>query len=442
MDILYVYLGVYILALLIIAYFVSRGESDEGFLIANRDRGSWAIMSSKFAGSIGANWFVSYTAYAYEYGLGMYGILAGFVIGYTLFALWAGPRIYKNSREDKFYTQGDFVFNSLKSRPIRNFIDILAIIIMSFWALIGVVGGAKIMSYFGLLSYEWAVLFTSVIVLVYILMAGFKAVIMTDILQSAIIVLLLGFLSFSLVKDVGIVDILSVETGTLTLASFVGFFLYGITTVFSSPDRYQLCYASKDVKTLKRGLGFAIVPAFIAASFLMLIGLFIFTQNTNLDSGLVFIEALKNYLPKSLLPLGIVLFFAGLMSSVDTYIYGITSHYSLLFKENKEKLVSNIKLAVLFLTITLSVMAYFFRDVVDITVFAAGFSLTTSVAMIYLILGYNNSKRFLGSIVVSILSMIIGIAIFGLEPAVALPVLIGGVLGLAYNPKAKKQLSV
>lgn len=112
MSNLYLLLGIYILALMAIGFFISRQKSSEDFLIGGRNRKGWQIMLSKFAGSIGASWFITYTAFAYEYGFGVYLILVGFIMGYFFFAYWAAPRIYRYSKEEKFYTQGAFSFHT------------------------------------------------------------------------------------------------------------------------------------------------------------------------------------------------------------------------------------------------------------------------------------------------------------------------------------------
>jgi len=44
------------------------------------------------------------------------------------------------------------------------------------------------------------------------------------------------------------------------------------------------------------------VPILLTASALLFIGLFMHLQNPNLDPSLVFLEAIKNYLPETLLP--------------------------------------------------------------------------------------------------------------------------------------------
>ncbi len=435
MNQLYLYLGLYILFLLILSWYISRKHTSEDFLISGRDRKGWHILLSKFAGSIGASWFVSYTAYAYEFGFWIYALLVGVLIGYFMFAYWAAPRIYKYSKEKQFYTQGDFVYNSTNSTFAKYVANWITILTNALWVLLGIVAGAKIVSHFGLIGYEVAVILTVFVVLAYILLAGYKAVIVTDIIQSIVIMVLLAVLSFALVSNSEITTILSAQTSRMGIAAIIGFLLYGLVSVFAQADRYQLCYAAQSEKKLKRGIGFAVIPVIIAASFLLLIGLFVFTKNPSMDPGLVFLEALRLYLPAALLPLGIVLFFAGLMSSVDTSIYAISSHVVL--SRNSTKPVYEVRLTTIILLILITLLAFVFRDIVDITILAAALTLVLSVPMIYLILGNKNSGRFIGSIVGGLIGLGLALYFIGLDPAAAILVLLGGCVGLFYRKNRK-----
>lgn len=426
---IYVYLLVYIALLLIISWWISRRQSKEDFLISGRNRRGWQIFASKFAASIGAGYFISYTGFAYEYGLGVFTMLLGIIFGYLMFAYWAAPKIYANSKRKKFYTMGDFVYDKTKSRGSANFANFVSIAIGFAWLMVGIIGGAKIINDFGFISYIPAVLIMSGVVLAYILIAGHKAVILTDVLQSIIIVLLLFIVTFGIIGSDSVTELLGSSTGTTDLGVVVGFFLFGLLSVFSSADRYQLAYAAKNERSLKHGIGLAIIPLLFVAVLLLLIGIFMFNNLPGLDPGLIFTESLKNFLPASLLPLAVVLFFAGVMSSSDTGVYSISSHYAM---STKNWSIGKIKKVMIVLMILTSVVAIVFPDVIDISIIAGAISLTLSFPMVYVISGGKKASKFIASGIVSIIGLVIGISIFGLEPIAALFPVIGGALGLLW----------
>ena len=212
----------------------------------------------------------------------------------------------------------------------------------------------------------------------------------------------------------------------------MGFFLFGLLSVFSSADRYQLAYAAKNERNLKHGIGLAVIPLLFVAFLLLLIGNFMSIEAPGLDSGLIFTEALKNFLSPNLLPFAIVLFFAGIMSSADTGIYGIASHYAM---STKKWSVKKIKKTIIWLMAIITLLAILFPNVVDISIIAGAISLTMSFPMIYVISGGKNKNKFISSAIVSIIGLVIGIYLFGLEPITALFPVIGGALGLLWPAK-------
>ena len=437
MENVYFYIGAYVVILIVLSWMISRKQNKEDFFIAGRKRGGWQILASKFAAAIGAGYFITYTGFAYEYGLGVFSLVMGIVLGYFIFAYWASPKIYGNSREKKFYTIGDFVRDRTGSEVAKNFANAISMVILFAWLLTGIIGGAKIIDDFGFLSYNAAVFLTASVVLVYILLAGFRAVILTDALQSFIIIALLVFITFGMVGSDNLTDVLTSQNTGIDFSAALGFFLFGILGVFSYSDRYQLSYAAKDGKNLKHGIGLAIIPVMIVAFLLLIIGNFVSSKVSGLDSGLVFTEALKTFLHPSLLPLAVVLFFAGIMSSADTNIYSISSHYAdSVGKWN----VKTIRKATVFLMAVVSLLAVLFPDVVDVSLVAGAVTLTLSFPMIYLFFNGKKSFRFIASCLGGITGMILGILIFGLEPIAAVfPALLGasGLLWRENFPRIK-----
>jgi len=430
LSLLYIYLITYIVILLIVSYFISKKQSHEDYLIGSRNRGGWQIFFSKFAAAIGAAYFITYTGFAYEYGLGVFAMLLGIVIGYFAFAYWASPKIHAPSKENRMYTIGDFVYYKTKSNLARTFTNWFSNIILLVWLLIGMIGGAKIIQEFGFLSYEVAVLITSLVILSYILLAGFRAVLMTDVIQSFIIFILLIVITLGIIGGVNIGSLFDVKTGKIGFDIIFGFFMFGLLAVFSMANMYQLCYAAKNSRKLKHGIGLSVVPIIFMAFLLLLIGLFMAQNSPGLDSGLIFTMALKNFLPASLLPLAIVLFFAGIMSSEDTDVYAISSHYAI---GKRGDPVKNIRISTIVLIIIALIFSLLFRNIVDVSLLAGGLAMILSFPMIYLIAGGNKSRKFFASIICGLIAMFIGFIIFGIEPIVAIPVLIFSGLGLLWK---------
>jgi solute:Na+ symporter, SSS family len=429
---LVLYLAIYIGFLFLLSWLASRKQQEEDFLIAGRNRGGWQILLSKFAASIGAGYFITYTGFAYEYGIGVFAMLAGLIAGFLVFAYWAAPKIAAGSREGKFYTIGHFVYSKFQNNKARLLADVFSSGILFSWLLVGIIGSGKIIADFGLLSYNSAVIVTSLVILGYLLIAGFRAVLLTDVVQSIVIFILMAVVTFGVIGTSSFAELHSFSTGSFDIGTAIGFFLFGILSVFSYSDRYQLSYAARSEKGLRHGLGLSTIPILLVAYFLLLIGVFMATNVPGLDSGLVFTEALKQFLNPSLIPLAIVLFFAGIMSSADTNIYAISSHYAL-SKKNDNNYTKNVRKAMIGLTIIVTILAIAFPNIVKVSIVAGAVSLLLSWAMIYTLAGGKNQNRFIGSVVTSTIGLALAIAYFGLEPTAAIAIVVFGPLGLLYK---------
>lgn len=426
----------YVVFVICLAIYYSKTSSDEDFLLAGRNRSGFAIMASKFAGAIGVSTFITYTGYAYRFGWGVFIMLVGSIIGYNIFAYWASPIIKRLSVQGQFYTQGDLPAFVTSDKSTGDFANVLTIVIQFFWILLSLVGGAKIIAYFGLMSYPMAVLTTCFIITSYVLLAGFKAVIITDIFQAFIILGFLVVIVLNLVNGKNVTTILSSQTETVGVGSVVGLGLYGILSVFGLADRYLLCYAAKNERSLKLGMSLAVIPIIIIAFLLMIVGLSVLTDKSGMDPDTVFVYAMQNQLSQNLIPLLLVMFFAGLMSSADTAVFAVASHAVARIKSaNKVKAVRTATIVVILLASSIS---FFWESVVNITIVGAALRMTLAVPMIYVILQNKNAGRFKGSIIGGVTGLIIGIIAFGPDPKLALTVLVGSLLGLLYNVQRSK----
>ncbi|BDS10615.1 sodium:solute symporter family protein [Aureispira anguillae] len=435
---IYLFISIYVLLIIGLSYFYARNASEEDYLISGRDRNTWNILASKFAGAVGVSTFITYTSYAYKFGSwGVIPLILGAIFGYSIFAFWASPKIKQFSLGQQFYTQGDlvrFITNNTNTSLLTNGVTIL---IQFFWILLSLVGGAKTIAYFDLLSYEIALIFTAVIILCYILLSGFKAVIITDIFQTIIILILLGIIVFNVLSadnTIQVNQLLAVQPlETVKASDIIGLMLYGGLSVFGLADRYQLCYAAKDVNAVKKGMSLALIPIILIVFLLMLVGLSALAQNNSLDYDNAFIYAMQNLLSPSLQPVLLLLFFAGLMSSADTNIFAVSSHATLSL--NPTDKVKMVRLMTVLVVLIATFIAFFWRSIVDITIVGAAMRITISIPMIYIISRGNNTGRFIASTLGGVTALIIGIILFGSSPKIVLLVLLGSFLGLIYKSK-------
>lgn len=434
---MYALIGLYCFFLVGLSFFYGRRTPAEVFLISGRDRKAGQILASKFAAAVGVSSFVTYTSYAYSFSTqGIVPLITGAALGYLAFALWAVPKIKQFSLGQSFYTQGDLVRFITVNDRCRQLTDSVTILIQFFWVLVGLVGGAKIIAAMELLSYEAALLTTMAVVLLYLLLSGLKAVILTDVVQMVIILALLGLVVLGLLwnGERGIVDLLQIPARQpITLFHVAGLALYGGLSIFGLADRYQLCYAAKDAQAAQHGMAWSVVLVIVAVFLLLLVGLEALAQAPNMDPNQAFAYALQELLSARWQPLLLLLFFAGLMSSVDTNVFAVASHAAFLMPSAKPiqatrwLMVGTVALATL--------LAYYWRSVTDLIMVGAALRMTLALPMIYIISRGNNTGRFIATTVLGILGLLIGWCWFGPTAQLIPMVLLGSCLGLVYKSK-------
>ena len=143
---LFLYLGIYLVLLLGISFWIAKRNSDEDFLIAGRKRKKWQLFFSQYSGATSVSWFIAFAAFAYQFGISTLSVGIGFAVSYLIFALWAAPRVHKDSKENKYYTWGDFVLNKTGSTSSKKLVDGVSIFNSFIQILVGFVGGANLIS--------------------------------------------------------------------------------------------------------------------------------------------------------------------------------------------------------------------------------------------------------------------------------------------------------
>lgn len=426
------YLGIYSLALIAISFLYSKNKSSDAYLVADRSIGTSSLLFSKFAGAVGVSTFITYTGFAYVYGIGVMGLLLGGIVGYLFFGLWAAPKINTIGKESGVQNQGELVNYVLKSQNAKRLTNWTTAIIQFFWVLLSLVGGAQVIAMFDIMTYEWAVVVTATVVLIYVLLSGLKAVIITDVIQSIIIIAFLGIIVYG-ISSQNINDISEAQVEKTPIGKIIGLLIYGCLSVFGMADRYQLSMAGKNSGSVKKGLSAAIIPVILVTALLFYIGLSAKVSSPDLEEGTVFVYAMQHLLPISLMPVLLLMFFAGLMSTADTSIFAVSAHLASEFTENKKVLFARIITLIAMCLATL--IAFFWRNIIEVTIIGAAMRIVLAVPMIYVLLQKSNSTRFIASTIGGIIGLVGGIIGFGADPKLVITTLVGTLLGLIFRSK-------
>lgn len=416
----------YLLLLLGLTVYVSRGETTEAYLIAGRDRPWWQVMASKYAGSVGAGWFITYTGFAYQFGLPLLYIILGAIAGIVVYSAWAVPRVRRLGV--RAYTQSDLVLGATGSRIAQRAIDGSVGLIAIFSLLISFTGAATLLEVHGLMSYEWAVLTTAVVVIGYIVAAGYRAVMLTDIVQGLLILVLTGTVVGYLVLTAPPSLAVLCETRDITLLGTLIFTVFGFVSIFADPTRYQVSLAGKSETGVARGLLATVPLMLLTIGAIHLIANVVYTSNPTLDPAAVFPVALTEFLPATLVPVGFFLFLVALMSTADSYLYALATH-AVSLCTGRAPTKRSVQRWIIGFGGILTVIALLYRDVIGLSVLTGAGLLITAFPMLYVLAGGRSGLRLVLLLAGGYLGSFVGILVLGLIPEAGAFTLLGLLLG-------------
>lgn len=324
---------------------VRRGDSLSDFYLAGRTLGSTVLLFTLFATQYSGNSLSGFPGQTYREGLAYYmsvTFMVAIVGGYLLFA----PRLFRESRRHAFITPTDYLAQRFGSRAL-NYVasSVLAVTLANFLlAQLMAMGHAFAGLTAGQIPYWAGVVGGAVVILVYELLGGMRAVAWTDALQGGVLFLGLLLAALLLVDVVGspaavvatISDIApaksaspSLETCALWLSNFL---LLGLGAPLY-PQAIQRIYAARRLADLKRALAtMAFLPhvAITTVVFIGLAGIVLYPSLAGPESDQITFKVLTHlveqrplaYWPVLIVTIGVL---AAIMSTADSCLLSLSS---------------------------------------------------------------------------------------------------------------------
>lgn len=383
----YIIIALYFAIILIVGFWTGKDQNKEDFLISGRQLKTLQATTSIFSSRIGAAILLTYTALVYLYGLGAYWYFIGSVFGLFVFYFF-GKKVKKLGDEQQFYTLPDFFF-FLKGPFAGYLATLITVIIMFGWVVLNFVAGAKLISEYTPISYNFSVVIVGVIILLYLVAGGFDAVVKTDVIQTIGIFLLFILMMYLLIGTDAKPKLNYSELITIPVKEIVSFFLAGFFIPMASPELWQRVYAIKDHSHYKRSLFYSSLFYFIIGFILLLIGLVIREALPDISADTSLIVGFSKLLPVGLAGLSVVIIYSSISSSADTYMFTTAASVTQDFLEKtgltqKEKLKTTMRISMVVLMILGISLALVLKDIVDTTFFFV--SLTMSLGFLTVVI--------------------------------------------------------
>ena len=353
----------YLAVMLYIGYHSMKTvKTDEDFVLAGRNVGNIYIILSLFASFTGLSGLFGTPQYVYEYGIAGWWWWATFPIGVFIM----GMTMAKLLRRRMHVTLPDVVDVNHSSKAVRVAASLVIVWNYLAWTAGQVAGIVLVITTFTDLNGTAAVIVAYIIIVLFTLLGGFRAVVYTDSLQAVLFLVVLG-----LVIPAVLLLHYDVPEALAQTTSIDGFYkLFGsvpagtmITWWLLAPAGFidnmalQRVFAAKDEKSAKGNITAAFLLMIIFGLILMFIGImarFILPAGSDPASAMLNLSQLV--LPKGMLGL-LVAAFAGVAVSTASSTLLVCSStleqdvYSVLRNTGKEKPASSLLVNRLFVVL-------------------------------------------------------------------------------------------
>lgn len=322
MELSILFFLLYIAIVVAIGVVSSRKETEEDFMIAERKVEGVQVAATMSAGAFDGAFLAIYIAYVYQYGFSAIWAWVGIALGLLLLRKYAW-KIKQKADELKVYSMPEYFFRVLGK---HNGLMFSVILILEFFLLliVNLIISAKILSAIFPIPYFVSVGIGGLIVLSYLLLAGFKAVVRTDFFQLIIMFLMSVTVGIFLLGKTHI-PISEFNLGTLGFGNTLGFLVLAGFGVMVSPDLWQRIFATKDQRNLKHGLNYSVAITLVLGIVISVVGLSTKVFFPHIVPEDALITGFSRLLPFGLKEFGMVLLYAVALSSSDTMTFMVSS---------------------------------------------------------------------------------------------------------------------
>lgn len=325
MELSVVFFVLYIAVAVGIGFISSRRETEEDFMIAERKVRGLQLAATMSAGFFDGTILALYFAYIYQYGFSAIWLFIGIFIGFYFFRRYA-HRIKQKADELGVYTMSEYFYRLLGKRNGLMF-SLFLVTQFFFWLVVNLIVSGKVLSAMFPIPYAAAVAVGGAIILSYLLLAGFKAVMRTDFFQLAIMfVMSLSVAAFFLTKTH--IPAAEINFTRLGLGNIVGFVLLTGLGIMVAPDLWQRLIASHSERELRKSLGYSAFILIVLGVSISVLGLATKQFFPSIKPEDALVTGFSQLLPGALQAFGMVLLYAVSLSSSDTVTFVISSIFT------------------------------------------------------------------------------------------------------------------
>lgn len=387
--------------------------SEEEFLIGGREVADWILAGTIAAGVIGGGVLLIFSEYVFRFGLSALWILAGVAVG-TFLMIPMASKFKPLADKQLFYTLPD-----LYAYEWGKLAGGLSTAVIGVWTvgfiLMQLISAGIILKQLTNLPYAIGVLVAAIVVGIYLTASGFRAVVITDVMQYLALLLLLAVLfPIALARADWTTALALAPEQRMDVGQGIGFFVLGALNIVVSADMWQRFYAAKSAQHARRGLIYAGFAVLFAGLLLMFPSFYVRLTNPATPPNEALVASLGLLMPRWLLGFGLVGILSTVIATLDTmvFILGISIGHDMRvqqFERTIDRRVFSTRVSMLAALVVGSALAILYQDLLSVGLVLSTLGLVLSPSLLL------NALRFKPSS----LAVCMGICL-GLAAAVAL----------------------
>lgn len=417
-----VFFAAYVVIAVAIGVIASRKKTDDDFMIAGRQVSGFLLMATMAAGWFDGVTLSIYLAYVYQFGLPALSLFVGISAGFIMFAVLAG-RIKKRADELQVYSMPEYFYRLLGKRNGMMFSAFLITQFFGYLTINFILSGKVLAHLFPSIGYVGGVVVGGAIILGYLLLAGFKAVVRTDVYQFSIMIVMTALIVVPIAPglEIGKEDLSVARMGW---GNIIGFIVIAGFGVLVAPDIWQRMIAARNPETLRRGLARTAITLPLLALVITVVGLAAKQSLRGIKPEDALVASFSNLLPLGSLEFGMVLLYAVALSSSDTVTFVVSSiitrdlrNYTKRFSYSS--MVTLTRVTMVLFVIAAAFAAIFYQEIVPLALSLGSLNLALFPVVFASIFWALNRTAVLWSLI-GVLTAVAALSLSGtLDPATA-----------------------
>ncbi|MDD9981017.1 MAG: hypothetical protein OXU81_06615 [Gammaproteobacteria bacterium] len=316
-------LSAYGLIIVVLCWFYRPRASYEDFVVGDKSSG-WLITAFGLFTLIGGGELVAGATFGYVFGWAGVALFVGYGISFVLLALLS-PRVLSDAVPGTV-TYVDYAHQKYGSTVggivlLSHLFPFFALLVLQLSA------GGHVISQLSSVSYFGSVLLCASLICLYLFIGGFRAVMVTDLVQGivmAFLVLVAVYAAYGILSPAS-AELPSAGFESPDFDAFWGVMISGVVIGLASADVWQRVFAAKSSNAARAG--FIIGGVLLAAYGGLIVYLGILSKVTGLTTNpeSAYLSVLQSALPAPLFAVAIFGTLAAILSTADTEVFLVSS---------------------------------------------------------------------------------------------------------------------